>query len=93
MMTESISEKEIWKLIGYLEVSPARKKTIKSIGKETYKLPSTITKETKLTSSQVSNALKDLKSKNLVVCLNESVTKGRLYVCTDLGLKILEKLN
>ena len=35
MMTESISEKEIWKLIGYLEVSPARKKTIKSIGKET----------------------------------------------------------
>ena len=93
MMTKSISEKEIWQLIGYIEVSQARKKTIKAIGNETYKLPSTITKETKLTSSQVSNALKDLKSKNLVVCLNESVTKGRLYACTDLGLKILEKLN
>ena len=91
-MNNDISEKELWAIVGYLEVSSARKKTIQAIGNEEYKFPSNISKETGLTSSQVSNALRDLKNKELVICLNESVTKGRLYKCTDLGLKILEKL-
>ena len=91
-MNNDISEKELWAIVGYLEVSSARKKTIKAIGNEEYKFPSNISKETGLTSSQVSNALRDLKNKELVICLNESVSKGRLYKCTDLGLKILEKL-
>ena len=91
-MNNDISEKELWAIVGYLEVSSARKKTIKAIGNEEYKFPSNISKETGLTSSQVSNALRDLKNKGLVICLNESVSKGRLYKCTDLGLKILEKL-
>ncbi len=91
-MNNVISKKELWTIVGYLEVSSARKKTIQSIGDEKYKLPSNICKETGLTSSQVSNALRDLKNKGLVICLNESVSKGRLYKCTDLGLKILEKL-
>ena len=91
-MNNDISEKELWAIVGYLEVSSARKKTIQSIGNEEYKFPSNISKETGLTSSQVSNALRDLKNKELVICLNESVSKGRLYKCTDLGLKILEKL-
>lgn len=91
-MNNNISEKELWAIVGYLEVSTARKKTIKTIGTEEYKLPSNICKETNLTSSQVSNALRDLKGKGLVICLNESVSKGRLYKCTDLGLEILKKL-
>ena len=91
-MNNVISKKELWTIVGYLEVSSARKKTIQSIGDEKYKLPSNICKETGLTSSQVSNALRDLKNKGLVICLNESVSKGRLYKCTDLGLKILKKL-
>ena len=91
-MNNVISKKELWTIVGYLEVSSARKKTIQSIGDEKYKLPSNICKENGLTSSQVSNALRDLKNKGLVICLNESVSKGRLYKCTDLGLKILEKL-
>ncbi|WP_303248066.1 helix-turn-helix domain-containing protein [uncultured Methanobrevibacter sp.] len=91
-MNNVMSKKELWTIVGYLEVSSARKKTIQSIGDEKYKLPSNICKETGLTSSQVSNALRDLKNKGLVICLNESVSKGRLYKCTDLGLKILEKL-
>ena len=90
-MNNDISEKELWAIVGYLEVSSARKKTIKAIGNEEYKFPSNISKETGLTSSQVSNALRDLKNKGLVICLNESVSKGRLYKCTDLGLKILKK--
>lgn len=92
MMSNNITENKLWSMIGYLEASKARKKTIRTIGTEKYKMPSDICKETDLTSSQVSNALKDLKSKGLVVCLNESVTKGKLYKCTELGLEILKKL-
>ena len=55
MMTNKISKDNIWHHIGYIEISRARKKTLKSIGSEDYKLPSQISKETKLTSSQVSN--------------------------------------
>ena len=41
---------------------------------------------------EVSSALNDLKSKKLVICLNENAKKGRLYKTTKLGLKILEIL-
>ena len=34
----------------------------------------------------------DLKKKNLVICVNEEVRKGRLYKCTDLGKEIIKKL-
>lgn len=91
-MNNDIPENELWSLIGFIEVSSARKKTFKAIGNEKYKLPSSICKETNLSSSQVSNALRDLKNKRLVICLNEEVSKGRLYKSTELGLKILEKL-
>ena len=91
-MSNIISEEEQWEIVGYIEASTARKITIKTIGNEEYKLPSDIYKETDLTSSQVSKALNDLKSKSLVVCLNESYTKGKLYKCTNLGLEILKKL-
>lgn len=40
-MTKSISEKEIWQLIGYIEISQARKKAIKAIGNETYNFSKT----------------------------------------------------
>lgn len=92
MGNKDMAEEKIWSLIGFLEVSPARKKTFKAIGDADYILPSNISRKTDLTSSQVSNALKDLKNKKLVVCLNEEVSKGRLYKCTDLGLEVLTKL-
>ena len=43
-----------------------------------------------LRTNHVSNALKDLKEKNLVVCLNEEAHKGRLYKNTDLAIEILK---
>ena len=49
-MNNIISKKELWAIVGYLEVSSARKKTIQAIGNEEYKFPSNISKETGLTS-------------------------------------------
>ena len=42
--------------------------------------------------TQISNALHDLKAKEIVFCLNEETVKGRLYQNTELGLQLLEEL-
>ena len=56
-------------------------------------MPSEIAKTTGLRTTQISNALSDMKEKNLVICMNESAHKGRLYQNTELGLEILERLD
>lgn len=86
-----MDEKELFEILGYVKISPYRTNTLKSIG-NTLKMPSEIAKENNIKTSQVSSALSDLKEKDLVVCVNEEVRKGRLYKCTDLGLEILKKL-
>ena len=90
-MNEKLTEEETWDLIGYIKVSPIRYKTITTI-KTSYYMPSEIAKITGFRTTQISNALHDLKEKNLVVCMNENARKGRLYKNTELGLEILEKL-
>ena len=65
---------------------------MKSIGKS-IKTPSNIAKEINLRTNHVSNVLKELKEKELVVCLNEDARKGRLYKNTELGVKILEYIS
>ena len=86
-----MDEKELYEILGYVKISPYRTNTLKSLGDE-LKMPSEIAKENNVKTSQVSAALSDLKEKNLVICVNEEVRKGRLYKCTDLGLKIIKKL-
>ena len=83
--------KELFEILGYVKVSPYRTKTLKSIGDE-LKIPSEIASDINVKTSQVSSALSDLKKKDLVICVNEEVRKGRLYKCTDLGKEIIEKL-
>lgn len=90
-MVENESNFNIWELIGFIKISPARYNCIKTIGNG-YKMPTEIVKETGMRITQISNALHDLKQKEIVVCLNESTVKGRLYQNTKLGLQILEEL-
>jgi len=80
---------EIFELVGYIMASDYRTKILKSIG-ENIKIPSAIAEEIGLRTNHVSNVLKDLKDKNLVVCLNETARKGRLYKNTELALEILK---
>ena len=42
---------------------------------------------------QRSVALHDMKKRKIVRCMNEDATKGRIYQCTNLGLKIIETLD
>ena len=87
-----MDEIKLYEILGYIKVSPNRTNTLKSIGSE-LKIPSEIARDTDVRTSQVSAALKDLKKQGLVICVNEEVRKGRLYKCTDLGLRIIELLD
>lgn len=75
-MNKKESEENTWEIIGFIKVSPSRYKTIKSLSGNDYKMPSEIAKETNLRPTQVSSALNDLKSKKLVICLNEMLKKA-----------------
>ena len=91
-MNKKEFEPKFWSLVGYIKVSPARLNCIKIIGTE-YKMPTEIAKESNMRITQISNALHDLKEKEIVFCLNEETVKGRLYQNTELGLKLLDELN
>ena len=86
-----MDEKELFEILGYVKISPYRTNTLKSIG-DKLKMPSEIANNLNLKTSQISAALSDLKKKELVICVNEEVRKGRLYKCTDLGKEIIKRL-
>ncbi len=90
-MTKQLSESEKWEIIGFIKISPTRYQIMKTI-EEDFMMPSEIARYTGLRITQVSNALHDLKKKELVYCMNEQVSKGRLYQNTDLGLEILKMI-
>lgn len=89
LLKRYMNDDELFKLVGYVMASDYRKNIIKSIGND-IKIPSVIAEEIGLRTNHVSNVLNDLKSKNIIVCLNEEARKGRLYKNTDLGLTILK---
>ncbi len=91
-MPRELTEQEKWEIIGKIKVSPIKYKTLKTIRTE-YMMPSEIARYSGLRITQVSNALRDLKRHELVVCINEDARKGRLYHNTDLALEILEMID
>lgn len=80
---------EKWNLIGFIKVSPVRYAVLKTL-EEKFLMPMEISRLTNFTPSQVSNALHGLKEKELVICKNEEVKKGRIYQNTPLGSELLE---
>ena len=91
-MDEKLTEDEIWKLIGFIKVSQIRYQTLKTLETD-FLMPSEIAKSTGFRTTQISNAIRDLKEKDPVICMNESARKGRIYQNTDLGLEILKRLD
>lgn len=90
-MTEDFSEKEIWNCIGFIKISTTRYAILKTMEND-FCMPSEIAKSTGFRITQVSNALHDLKKKNLVYCMNEDATKGRIYRNTPLGTEVLKRI-
>jgi len=81
-----------FEIIGYVIASYYRIKTLQML-KDSIKMPSEISKELYNKNTQVSTALTELKKLDLVTCINEKNTKGRLYKTTEDGKILLKKID
>lgn len=88
----SQKDDEFLKLTSYVEISKYREKTLKSIGNNV-KIPTNIAKDSNIRTNHISKVLSELKSKEIVECINEEARKGRLYRLTDTGKEVLEYVN
>ena len=83
---------ELLKLSSFVRISKYREKTLKSIGDEV-KIPTHIAKDSGIRTNHISKVLSELKSKEMVECINEEARKGRLYRLTDTGRDVLDFIN
>jgi predicted transcriptional regulator len=83
---------ELLKLTSFVQISKYREKTLKSIGDEV-KIPTNIAKDSGIRTNHISKVLSELKSKEIVECINEEARKGRLYRLTDTGKDVLDFIN
>jgi len=77
---------------GFVRASRYRNNILLFVG-DSVKKPSEIANSVGVSDKNVSRYLKDLKEKNLIVCLNENAKMGRLYKLTDEGKELLECLS
>lgn len=82
-------EKEKLDLLVFINRSSYRVKILKSIGTD-YKIPKQIAQDSGLLINHVSNILKELLVRDLVVCINPEFKKGRIYKLTDNALELLD---
>lgn len=76
-----------WYLIGYIKASKYRSDILISLNKKE-KTPKELKNELGIHLSHISTTLKNLKEKQLVVCLTPDLKKGKIFSLTEKGLKI-----
>ena len=79
-----------WEDISFRISSNYRKKVLMEL--KNPKTPSQLSCASSINKTHISRALKELTSKKLINCLTPNSKKGRLYVISDYGLKVLEKV-
>ena len=82
---------EMLKEISYVEISKYRTKVMKAL-EGSVKIPSVIANDSGIRTNHISKVLSELKSKEIVECINEEARKGRLYRLTDTGKDVLETI-
>ena len=82
---------EMLKEMSYVKISQYRTKVMKSLDGEV-KIPTVIAKDSDIRPNHISKVLAELKSHELVECINPEVRKGRLYRLTDKGDELVKNL-
>ncbi len=77
--------------ISYVQISKYRTKVVKALDGEV-KIPTQIARDSDIRPNHISKVLSELKSHELVECINPEVRKGRLYRLTDKGDEIVKNL-
>jgi len=81
----------IWGVTAFIVRSGYRKKVFLELSKP--QRPSQIAKSLDLRLTHITRALRELKQKKLVECLNPNETMGRFYRLTTKGKNILQEVN
>lgn len=82
------SSNELMSLAAYVLISSYRERTMTVLFNNDAMTPKFIALNAGFRLNHVSKVLGELKEKELVVCINEEVRKGRLYKLTDMGKKV-----
>lgn len=77
-------------LAAYVVSSTYRKKALQVLGDNEVMTPKGIAGCCNVSTNHISNTLSELKEKELVVCINPEMKKGRLYKLTSLGSEVLD---
>jgi len=75
--------------VGYVLSSTYRIKVMETL-KGKFKTPTQIANDIDIRTNHISNVLRELKTHNLIVCVNEEARKGRIYKLTRYGNKIMK---
>lgn len=78
--------------ISYVQISKYRTKVMKSLNGDV-KIPTAIANDSGIRTNHISKVLSELKSHELVECINPEVRKGRLYRLTDKGDELVKHVN
>ena len=86
-MMRKLRDQPDWNTIGFVVASKYRRKVIGALQKGE-KTPKAMSIETSIRLNHLSNVLRRLAEKGLVLCLTPRRKKGRIYTLTDEGKKI-----
>ena len=78
--------------ISYVQISKYRTKVMKSLNGDVT-IPTAIANDSGIRTNHISKVLSELKSHELVECINPEVRKGRLYRLTDKGDELVKHVN
>ena len=79
-------------LLSYVLSGKIRRKILKAL-LEIEKTPTILAKEIQTHQSTTSRALADLEKRGLVKCLTPKAKLSRLYSITEIGKKVIQKVN
>ena len=79
-----------WEALSFVLSSEQREKVIRSLKHPT--TPTKISKETGISKAHTTRILKNFEKMGLAECKTPHKRKGKIYILTDKGNKILDKL-
>lgn len=79
---------ELLDLAAYVLISTYREKALGVLMEYDAMTPKYLAVHCNIRQNHISKVLRELKDKNLVICLNPEVRKGRLYKITSLGRNV-----
>jgi DNA-binding MarR family transcriptional regulator len=88
-----MTESSIDELLNWVISVDRRLILMESMKRHTFVRASDIAHEASRSTQNISHALKELESKNLIQCLTPDKTTWKKYTLTDTGKEVLEKLD